>query len=183
MALGSPRVRNIRTPDSALYPVFNFELRDAGKLSNGGERLRLRKPDGPEFEPEKFVPYPLVEEVPYDDESPWPVLADGLGRSLERLDPSLIAADPENWMASFPDGGTPGCHNLLAGFDRTDFDLNGVVDIEDHVAFVDCMSAPGGEPDPEGPTTIQQCLCAFDSNHDLDVDLADFIALQLTFGP
>ena len=86
-------------------------------------------------------------------------------------------------MGRFPDGGTPGCHNLLPGWDRIDLNLGGVVDIEDHVAFVDCMSAPGGNPDPEEPNTIQQCLCAFDVNHDLDVDLADFIALQLTFGP
>jgi hypothetical protein len=154
-----------------------------GKLSNSGERLRLRKPDGPEFEPEKFVPYPLVEEIPYDDESPWPLLADGLGRSLERIDSALIGADPANWMASFPDGGTPGCHNLLPGFDRTDFDLDGAVDIDDHAAFVDCMSSPGAQPDPTPPVTIPQCLCAFDVDHDLDVDLADFIALQRTFGP
>lgn len=154
-----------------------------GKLSNGGERLRLRKPDEPEFEPEKFVPYPLVEEIPYDDEEPWSPLADGLGRSLERIDPTLIGDDPGNWMASFPDGGTPGCHNLLPGFDHTDFDFDGDVDLDDHAAFADCMSAPGVDPDPTPPTTIQQCLCAFDDDHDLDVDLKDFAAMQVTFSP
>ena len=77
-----------------LHPSTEIVGPYTGKLSNAGERLRLRKPDEPEFDPDKFVPYPLVEEIPYDDEPPWPVLADGFGRSLERLDPTLIAADP-----------------------------------------------------------------------------------------
>ncbi len=75
-----------------------------GRLSNGGESIALRKPGATDT---NGVPYIGVEQVDYDDDSPWPVAADGKGASLERLDLSTYANDPFNWFAGGI-GGSPG---------------------------------------------------------------------------
>ena len=75
-----------------------------GKLSNGGEEIRLLKPDGT-----------VVEELEYDEDHPWPTGADGYGSSLERISPSLPAEDPHSWRASLNYDGTPGAANSVAG--------------------------------------------------------------------
>lgn len=69
----------------------------SGKLSNGGERLRLQMPDGV-----------TSDELEYDDVAPWPSTPDGGGPSLERIANSSYANDPVNWRASSAAGGTPG---------------------------------------------------------------------------
>jgi hypothetical protein len=42
----------------------------------------------------------VVDEVDYSDLPPWPVTPDGLGPSLERIDPTLNGNTPRNWRAS-----------------------------------------------------------------------------------
>lgn len=81
--------------------IFNY----TGKLDNGGERIRLMKPDLPD---EGEVPYIVVDEVSYDDEPPWPAEPDGDGPSLERIHLSIYGNDPTNWRKSDNSGGTPG---------------------------------------------------------------------------
>jgi hypothetical protein len=46
--------------------------------------------------------------VHYEDSGDWPGRADGLGASLERIDPSLYANSAESWRGSFEYNGTPG---------------------------------------------------------------------------
>jgi hypothetical protein len=46
--------------------------------------------------------------VDYDDEGGWPAAADGLGASLEIIDPFGDPDDPANWRASAGGNGTPG---------------------------------------------------------------------------
>ena len=75
---------------------FDFGLR------NSGELVRLFDSDGL-----------LVDSFTYLDESPWPVEADGDGPTLELLHYSLDNADPMNWRASIPMGGTPGRANSV----------------------------------------------------------------------
>ncbi|MGI9244940.1 MAG: lamin tail domain-containing protein, partial [Verrucomicrobiales bacterium] len=82
---------------AATAPAGIRKLTFPGKLSNGGERLRLRDPDEV-----------TVDEVSYDDTSPWPTAADGDGPSLERITNSAYANDSVNWRASTQAGGTPG---------------------------------------------------------------------------
>ncbi|MBN1671665.1 MAG: lamin tail domain-containing protein [Kiritimatiellae bacterium] len=79
-----------------------------GRLGNGGESVKLWRPDSPDPE---GVPWILVDRVQYDDNSPWPEIADGDGPSLERQDPAAYGNDPVNWAASVAAGGTPGERN------------------------------------------------------------------------
>ncbi|NQV50150.1 MAG: CotH kinase family protein [Candidatus Marinimicrobia bacterium] len=70
---------------------FNF--------SNAGELVRIFDPLGN-----------LVDSLSYDDEAPWPALADGSGATLELVHPSLDNGLSESWAAS--EGvGTPGGQN------------------------------------------------------------------------
>lgn len=58
-------------------------------LRNAGERIKLVNAGGVE-----------VEDFTFDDRTPWPVLADGYGHSLERRNPYYDNDDPANWCAS-----------------------------------------------------------------------------------
>ena len=80
----------------------------AGRLNNGGESIKLWRPDTPDPE---GVPRILVDRVKYGDNSPWPESPDGDGLSLERNAPSLYGNDPANWAASLNADGTPGAAN------------------------------------------------------------------------
>ncbi|MBN1669923.1 MAG: chitobiase/beta-hexosaminidase C-terminal domain-containing protein [Kiritimatiellae bacterium] len=80
----------------------------AGRLSDGGESVRLLRPDEPDPE---GVPYILVDRVVYNDDSPWPENADGGGFSLERQAADAYGNDSANWTASTAPGGTPGLAN------------------------------------------------------------------------
>jgi hypothetical protein len=88
----------------------------AGKLANEGEKLQLLKPgDVDEVGTRYWIE---VDRLSYSDGSrgdgasdgvdPWPIEADGLGRSLNRLFPSRYGNDPNNWHATIP---TPGATN------------------------------------------------------------------------
>ncbi|MBN1669821.1 MAG: lamin tail domain-containing protein [Kiritimatiellae bacterium] len=80
----------------------------SGVLDNGGESVKLWRPDTPD---EEGVPRILVDRVKYDDNSPWPESADGSGPSLERQSGAHYGNDPANWAASRVAGGTPGAPN------------------------------------------------------------------------
>ena len=79
-----------------------------GGLGNGGEKLQLQAPDGT-----------LILKFSYGVGGNWPLQADGMGSSLELLDPASIPADdlkarekyletPGNWRASREFHGNPG---------------------------------------------------------------------------
>jgi hypothetical protein len=78
-----------------------------GVLQDGGERLRLERPDKPDT---NGVAYIVVDEVRYDQSAPWPATADGQGPSLQRRAPALYGNEPTNWFAS---GITPGATNAF----------------------------------------------------------------------
>jgi hypothetical protein len=66
-------------------------------FSGGGELLSLRNDAGA-----------LIDEVNYDDSSPWPTGPDGNGPTLELIDPNLDNNAGANWRASAAVGGSPG---------------------------------------------------------------------------
>ncbi|HIL70711.1 MAG TPA: lamin tail domain-containing protein, partial [Verrucomicrobia bacterium] len=84
----------------------------AGSLQNGGERLQLTRPDTPDVDDQgnSVVPYLLVDQVRYDNNSPWPLEPGGQGPSLERIQPSEYGNEPLNWRASLGDP-SPGRNN------------------------------------------------------------------------
>lgn len=68
-----------------------------GSLSNSGERVVLRDADGS-----------VIQDFTYSDTAPWPVVADGGGRSLEIKDTTANYNDPSSWTASVRLAGSPG---------------------------------------------------------------------------
>ncbi|MGK0385869.1 MAG: hypothetical protein ACI849_000474 [Patiriisocius sp.] len=69
-------------------------------LSGSGELIRLFDNNGI-----------LVDSLTYDDQDPWPEAADGLGPTLELINPDLDNTVPENWQSCNNAGfehGTPG---------------------------------------------------------------------------
>ncbi|MEO0473600.1 MAG: lamin tail domain-containing protein, partial [Bacteroidota bacterium] len=84
-------------PDS-FYLAYGF-LPDGdyvGKLSNEGERIRLKDPFGETIDELRFSPV-----------APWDTLAAGNAYSLELLHPLLNNEEAENWKASLVNCGTP----------------------------------------------------------------------------
>ena len=71
--------------------VGNYE----GQLSNDGERITLVDVGGR-----------LVDSVKYRDQGDWPVAADGLGRSLEKILATAPSDDPASWGPSQAFDGT-----------------------------------------------------------------------------
>jgi hypothetical protein len=60
---------------------------------------------------------------------------------------------------------------------RVDFEGDGDVDLNDYKVFWNCLAGPDTAPNPTYTgVTPQNCLAAFDSDCDSDVDLADFPA-------
>lgn len=71
----------------------------------------------------------------------------------------------------------------LAGWEgpaQVDYDRDGDVDLTDFGAFSSCIAGPGAAPNPPlpPPPTAADCLDAFDTDGDLDVDLDDFKIFQ-----
>jgi hypothetical protein len=71
----------------------------SGNLNNNGEQLRLESPSGD-----------TIFRLLYDNEIPWPLLADGTGHSLVPVvfDPAGDQNNPQNWRNSYHIGGSPG---------------------------------------------------------------------------
>jgi hypothetical protein len=69
----------------------------SGSLADGGELIRLAKPDDPLLPLQDFVP---VDEVAYLDGGQWPVWADGGGSTLELIDPASDNRRATNWADS-----------------------------------------------------------------------------------
>ena len=95
--LGSAaNINNFKTryPGVTTFGTFN------GQLQNSGERIAVVRPDGR-----------TVTSVTYDDEGGWAPEADGLGYSLQVIDPFSEANDPANWRASSQLKGTAGAAN------------------------------------------------------------------------
>lgn len=91
------------------YPSARFDGVYQGRLSNGGETIEIRHAVG--------TP---ITSVPYQDDAPWPRLADGDGFSLTSADPNRNSNPnlPANWRASSMVLGSPGQDDLAPGLPR-----------------------------------------------------------------
>ncbi|MFT7642406.1 MAG: hypothetical protein ACI9G1_004163, partial [Pirellulaceae bacterium] len=87
-------------------PVETVLLGDfGGQLGNGGDVIRLLRPDEAPLDEPDFIPLLLEDEVRYDDQLPWSLEADGGGPSLTRQGETLFANDPRSWFAMDPSPG------------------------------------------------------------------------------
>jgi len=77
-----------------------------GQLNDTGETVRLERPDQPPLDNVDFVPYLLVDEVTYGDQSPWPTEPGTDFLSLSRVSPGAWGNDPASWVALAPTPGT-----------------------------------------------------------------------------
>lgn len=66
------------------------------------------------------------------------------------------------------------CETLLAG----DFDNDGDSDLFDLQDFIDCIGGPNALPASTPAACASACLDAFDADGDVDIDTADYAALQ-----
>jgi hypothetical protein len=73
----------------AAFTIENTAGDYSGRLENEGERVTLVDADGR-----------LADSVAWSDHGDWPVAADGLGFSLEKVVPAAPSDDPANWAAS-----------------------------------------------------------------------------------
>lgn len=147
-------------PDSfALdYPEMSPDLifgPFTGNLNNGGERLVLLRPDFPLEPPDPdagFVPFIIVEEITYDDESPWP--SNGAEGELVRISIEAYGNVASNWRSG-KDAGAE---------DRLDSDGDGMWDAWEIQFQLDPFAA-GDAPldgDRDGVTNLGEFLSGTD---------------------
>ena len=73
-----------------------------GRLNNGGEKVTLSKPADAVNDRYYYI---RVDQVNYDNSSPWPLEAGGQDKSLVRIDDSEYGNDVTNWEAADPSPG------------------------------------------------------------------------------
>ncbi|MDF7825346.1 lamin tail domain-containing protein [Pontiellaceae bacterium B12227] len=122
--------RSYYTVDSGVTVLGPYD----GKLSNDGEDLRLTRPGDSEALTGE-VPYMLVELVEYNDASPWPTDADGLGSSLERSVLLLYPNDSANWTANADP--SPGSTDGGVADPDADWDQDGSSNYDEYIAGTD----------------------------------------------
>jgi hypothetical protein len=76
-------------------PIYQY----SGNLQDNGETISIEMPDTPT---EKGPVYVVIDQVQYNNKSPWPLAAAGLGASLHRKDKLAFGNDPSNWYAAAP---------------------------------------------------------------------------------
>lgn len=79
------------------YPGVPINGIYAGRLSNRGETIALKSPNGQ-----------VIMSITYDDQHGWPLSADGWGDSLVRQEFATSANDPHSWRVSNQLHGSPG---------------------------------------------------------------------------
>jgi hypothetical protein len=105
-----PALFRMRHPD--VPPSVTIYGPYGGRLNDAGETIELSRPGQPDPGTPTVVPYYRADQVTYGISGSWPRRADGLGSSLERVDPASYGNDPANWAAS-TNFGTPGRANVF----------------------------------------------------------------------
>ena len=136
---------------STIYPQVNNYIGDFGVpirgfgLSNKGELITLKNAAGI-----------LIDEVEYDDKSPWPTAADGDGPTLQLMDPASDNTLPESWEAI---SATPGGLNGVTSSQNQTITFSAIPDqLNTNAPFQINASASSGLPVSisilSGPATI-----------------------------
>jgi hypothetical protein len=95
------------TKFAAAFPSIPADVQvfqwTSGSLDNAGEKIELSRPG--DLEPGKDRYYIRMERVNYNNASPWPVGADGTGKSLNRIADTQYGNDAANWQVANPSPG------------------------------------------------------------------------------
>jgi hypothetical protein len=75
-----------------------------GRLDNSGENVRLSRADTDPNDP--IIGLLIEDDVRYRVTAPWPVEANGLGKSLTRTSATVWGGDPQSWFAGTPSPGS-----------------------------------------------------------------------------
>ena len=78
-----------------------------GAIDNGGDLIRIQRPDTPPLGEPDFFPQIIEDISDFDDSAPWPTAADGSGDSLHRTLPAAYGNFATSWSASPATPGTP----------------------------------------------------------------------------
>jgi hypothetical protein len=157
-------------PGARLIVPFSA-FANGSRLNNAGETLKLEGPDGE-----------TILDFSYDEQTPWPLAADGAGASLVLRQPESRPdhRDPGNWRPSSFPGGSPGGDDrvFFSGLVTDDQDGDGLTALVEHALGTSDQS-PDSAPLTVFPTRenltlhFQRSLAAEDvslvieSSHDL----------------
>ncbi|MCF8259815.1 MAG: CotH kinase family protein [Melioribacteraceae bacterium] len=131
----------------------NFDF----NLSNGGELIGLFDSDST-----------IIDSVRYDDQSPWPVGADGTGSTLELIDSEYDNTFPQNWKAS-ANLGSPGRKN------------GSVTDIKSDPKKITEMNLQQNYPNPfNSITTINYSVPDISGNQNVSIKIYDILGNLIT---
>lgn len=116
----------------------------SGQLNNAGENLVLYTPGDS-----------VIRSVEYDDVSPWPAAADGMGVSLVRRHPAEPDgdSDPEGWAVSGAISGSPGDADFFA---PGTFDSWATGTFTPAQLASSATSGPSADPDGDGRTNAEE---------------------------
>lgn len=129
-------------------------------LSNGGERIALLGAQGQ-----------TIQDFTFSDAGSWPGAADGLGKSLELIDPFADPSSPASWRASFYRGGSPGTSGDPPAAPG-DFNGDAIVDGADFLLWQRGLGKPA----------LTAGASDGDADGDRDVDGQDLSLWRLNFG-
>jgi hypothetical protein len=112
----------------------------------------------------------LVDQVHYDDRSPWPLKADGYGRALSRASVEAFGDAASSWSALVPTPGT------VAFAQIADVNFDGETNGDDIDGFVQIVANPSGYETAYGQSATMVADVDGDGDIDFD-DIDDFVAL------
>ena len=98
-----------------------------GWLSNDGEKVQISMPGDLNSDLERQ--YICIDRVRYYDKAPWPIEADGLGKSLSRKVANHYGNDVANWEAAAPSPGVANPYILLPGLASNPSPYDGATNI------------------------------------------------------
>ena len=179
---------NTEFPD--VPPAVQIFEWDSGRLNNAGEKVEISMAgDLDDFGERQYI---RIDRVNYSDGSrpedfdgvtdPWPVEADGTGKSLERIYLNLYGNDPNNWDANTPTPGIiPGAEWTLLSYDNFENGWGNFTDGGD-----DCILYPSGTYAHQGnyAANIQDDsgdASAFWHTNGIDVSSPGYIQIKVDF--
>jgi hypothetical protein len=101
----------------------------AGKLSNSGEKLRLKNHN-----------QRVMDSVDFGTDSPWPAGPDGSGFTLAKRQPALASKNAVNWANSAQPGGTPGSINFAEDYQPASLLLNEIAASTNQVFWLELVN-------------------------------------------